>query len=53
MAKTKQTPVNFVNAINNQVSKVLAVQFPAITEKNFSYMSEQLSYAAPEVVNAW
>lgn len=53
MANKKMTPVNIVNAINNQVSKRYAVQFPAITENNFSDMADQLSNAAPEILNAW
>lgn len=52
MANKKMTPVNVVNAINNQVSKRYSVQFPAITEKNFSNMADQLSSATPEILNA-
>lgn len=53
MANKNLTAVNVVNAINNSISKRYSITFPAITEKNFSDMSGQLSDAAPEIQNAW
>lgn len=49
----KITAVNVVNAINNQINKVYKTNLPAVDEKSFANMAEQLQTAPDVIRNAW